>query len=214
MFSKHFIYFFRYFEDISSISFDMLVCDEGHRLKNNSIRTTQLLRSLNCPRRILLTGTPIQNDLKEFYTLVDFVNPNILGTAQDFRLGFEEPILASREPFVDDEVRLKGEECAADLNRKTSLFLLRRTKEILEDYLPSKSEVVVFCKPTELQREIYNYLINALLDNRELGFSEELFHFSVLTNLKKVCNHPALLFTKDAGDVCKKALIIVTKFYL
>ncbi|KAL0271284.1 UNVERIFIED_CONTAM: hypothetical protein PYX00_008424 [Menopon gallinae] len=192
--------FVRYYDDIKNISFDLLVCDEGHRLKNSNIRTTQLLRSLNCPRRILLTGTPIQNDLKEFYTLVDFVNPNILGTALDFRIGFEEPILSSREPFADDEVRLKGEECAADLNRKTSLFLLRRTKEVLDDYLPSKCELVVFCKLTELQREIYNYLINALIDNKELGYSEGLFHFSVLTNLKKVCNHPGLLFTKDAEE--------------
>lgn len=69
----------RHYEDINKIKFQLLICDEGHRLKNNQIRVSHLLSQLNITRRIVLTGTPVQNNLQEFYALIDFVNPGILG---------------------------------------------------------------------------------------------------------------------------------------
>ncbi|KAG8225532.1 hypothetical protein J437_LFUL006071, partial [Ladona fulva] len=69
----------RCIEDLKKIPFDLLICDEGHRLKNTIIKTSQVLSKLSFKSRILLTGTPIQNDLQEFYSLIDFVNPGMLG---------------------------------------------------------------------------------------------------------------------------------------
>jgi DNA repair and recombination RAD54-like protein len=64
---------------------DLLICDEAHRLKNEATLTNQALASLPCRRRILLSGTPMQNDLEEFYAMVDFTNPGILGDPAAFR---------------------------------------------------------------------------------------------------------------------------------
>uniref|UniRef100_A0A8C8RUC6 RAD54 homolog B n=1 Tax=Pelusios castaneus TaxID=367368 RepID=A0A8C8RUC6_9SAUR len=88
----------RSLDQIQMIDFNLLICDEGHRLKNSSIKTTAALVSLPCERRIILTGTPIQNDLQEFYALIEFVNPGILGSLSTYRKIYEEPIIQSREP--------------------------------------------------------------------------------------------------------------------
>lgn len=66
-------------------SCDLLVCDEAHRLKNNENQTSKALASLPVRRRVLLTGTPMQNDLEEFFAMVDFTNPGVLGTQEEFR---------------------------------------------------------------------------------------------------------------------------------
>ncbi|OXB79899.1 UNVERIFIED_CONTAM: hypothetical protein H355_000929 [Colinus virginianus] len=88
----------RSLDQIQAIEFNLLICDEGHRLKNSSIKTTTALTSLSCERRIILTGTPIQNDLQEFYALIEFVNPGVLGSLSTYRKIYEEPIVRSREP--------------------------------------------------------------------------------------------------------------------
>ena len=67
---------------------DLLVCDEGHRLKNGSSKVLNILKNLDIPRKILLSGTPIQNDLNEFFTIIDFINPGVLGSLQFFKKRF------------------------------------------------------------------------------------------------------------------------------
>lgn len=71
---------FRCIDDIMMIPFDLLICDEGHRLKNMNVKISAQLMQITCKRRIIVTGTPIQNDLQEFYSIINFVNPGILGT--------------------------------------------------------------------------------------------------------------------------------------
>ena len=66
--------------ELNKMSFDLIICDEGHRLKSQGNRSAKAINSLQTSRRILLTGTPIQNDLGEFFTMVDFVNPGLLDT--------------------------------------------------------------------------------------------------------------------------------------
>ena len=70
----------RYYEDVKNINFQLLICDEGHRLKNNQSRISMLLSQLEIDKKVLLTGTPVQNNLQEFFALIDFVNPGIVGT--------------------------------------------------------------------------------------------------------------------------------------
>eukprot|EP00795_Rhopilema_esculentum_P015360 gene15360-6592_t len=95
----------RYISKVKCFGFDLLVCDEAHRLKNFSIKTSAAITSLCIERIILLTGTPIQNDLKEFFTLAQLCNPGIFGTSSSFRQVFENPINKSQQPncSVDDD---------------------------------------------------------------------------------------------------------------
>ncbi|XP_075215180.1 DNA repair and recombination protein RAD54B-like [Lycorma delicatula] len=190
--------FVRYYEDVSNIKFDLIICDEGHRLKNNNIRTSMLLNQIHCRRRVLLTGTPIQNDLQEFHALVDFVNPGILGTYTEFRKTYEEPIVMSRQPRADEYIRKKGENMAQKLNHKTSGFILRRTQALINQFLPSKHEAVVFCIPTDLQKLLYKTAAEvweSRLDKTEFE-SSEISHLSVIMTMKKISNHPLLVDCK------------------
>ncbi|XP_078253309.1 DNA repair and recombination protein RAD54B isoform X2 [Rhinoraja longicauda] len=85
-------------EPIQDLHFNLLICDEGHRLKNSSIKTSSAILSLSCEKRVILTGTPIQNDLQEFYSLVEFVNPGVLGSSSTYKKIYEEPIIRSQQP--------------------------------------------------------------------------------------------------------------------
>ncbi|XP_069847179.1 DNA repair and recombination protein RAD54B isoform X2 [Dipodomys merriami] len=186
----------RSLDQIKNIKFDLLICDEGHRLKNSAIKTTTALLSLSCDKRVILTGTPIQNDLQEFFALINFVNPGILGSSLSYRKIYEEPIITSREPSSSEEEKELGERRAAELTCLTGLFILRRTQEIINKYLPPKIENVVFCRPAALQIELYRKLLNSQAVRFCLqGFLENSTHLLCIGALKKLCNHPCLLFS-------------------
>nr|XP_046188384.1 DNA repair and recombination protein RAD54B-like isoform X3 [Oncorhynchus gorbuscha] len=93
----------RSLEVVQKLEFGLVICDEGHRLKNSSIKTSSALSGLSCTRRVILTGTPVQNDLQEFYSIIEFVNPGILGSSAAYRKVYEEPILRSRQPICTEE---------------------------------------------------------------------------------------------------------------
>ncbi|XP_066434739.1 DNA repair and recombination protein RAD54B-like isoform X2 [Eleutherodactylus coqui] len=199
----------RSLEPLQNLSFDLIICDEGHRLKNSSIKTTSALSSLSCSRRIILSGTPVQNDLQEFYALIDFVNPGILGSLSTYRKIYEEPIIRSREPSANKEEKKLGEERAAELGRLTGLFILRRTQEVINRFLPPKIESIVFCKPSAPQLELYKKLLNSRLVKCCLqGAAEGSPHLVCIGALKKLCNHPCLLYKtiqdKSSGAGCEE----------
>ncbi|XP_060068607.1 DNA repair and recombination protein RAD54B-like [Ylistrum balloti] len=189
--------FVRAYEMIQKLRFDLIICDEGHRLKNTAIKTTSLIMSLPTRKRVVLTGTPIQNDLQEFYSIVEFCNPGILGSSSAFKNIYENPIVASRQPGASQEVLDIGEERASELSRLIKLFLLRRTQEINNKYLPPKSEVVVFCSPSDLQMQLYRVLLSCRLIRACLtGQMEGAPHLICIGALKQLCNHPLLLHSK------------------
>ncbi|KAL7638857.1 UNVERIFIED_CONTAM: hypothetical protein RMT77_010391 [Armadillidium vulgare] len=180
--------------------FDLVLCDEGHRLKNCQIKTTSTLMSLEIKRRIIVTGTPIQNDLQELYSLIEFVNPGILGSSAMFRKVYEEPILKSQQPSATKEEKDIGESRALELNRLACQFTLRRTQEIINKYLPPKTEFVVFCQPSSCQIKLYNDIVGSrglkkCLTNTEVGD-----HLSAICVLRKLCNHPALLHSSETKE--------------
>lgn len=94
--------------------------------------------SLNTRRRIILTGTPIQNDLQEFFSLLEFCNPGVVGTCSTFKRIYEIPIVASRQPDCSEENKILGQLRSQQLQSLTSLFCLRRTSEVNKQYLPPK----------------------------------------------------------------------------
>ncbi|XP_076009862.1 DNA repair and recombination protein RAD54B [Genypterus blacodes] len=184
----------RSLEQVQKLEFSLVICDEGHRLKNSSIKTSSALSRLSCRRRVILTGTPVQNDLQEFYAIIEFVNPGILGSSTAYRKVYEEPILRSRQPSCTDEERALGEERAAELSRLTGMFILRRTQEIINRYLPPRLDWTLFCRPSPLQLELYRHLLCHRVFRACLQSSTQTHtHLACITALKKLCNHPGLL---------------------
>lgn len=145
----------RCIDEIVKIRFDLMICDEGHRLKNNSTNTSTALNQVECKRRVLLTGTPIQNELAEFFALIDFVNPGILGTYSMFKREFEDKIVESQQPNCHPQIISLAKQKAIELNEVTEKFILRRTQDVNNKYLPSKYESIVFCAMTSVQVILY-----------------------------------------------------------
>uniref|UniRef100_A0ABM5G7R4 DNA repair and recombination protein RAD54-like n=1 Tax=Pogona vitticeps TaxID=103695 RepID=A0ABM5G7R4_9SAUR len=178
-------------------SVGMVICDEGHRLKNSDNQTYQALNSLNTSRRVLISGTPIQNDLLEYFSLVHFVNSGILGTAQEFKKHFEIPILKGRDADASESERHKGEERLKELISIVNRCLIRRTSDILSKYLPVKIEQVVCCRLTPLQTELYKRFLKQAKPAEDLKEGKiSVSSLSSITSLKKLCNHPALIYDK------------------
>ncbi|XP_022431311.1 DNA repair and recombination protein RAD54-like isoform X1 [Delphinapterus leucas] len=178
-------------------SVGLVICDEGHRLKNSENQTYQALDSLNTSRRVLISGTPIQNDLLEYFSLVHFVNSGILGTAQEFKKHFELPILKGRDAAASEEDRHLGEERLRELISIVNRCLIRRTSDILSKYLPVKIEQVVCCRLTPLQTELYKRFLRQAKPAEELCEGKmSVSSLSSITSLKKLCNHPALIYDK------------------
>ena len=177
---------------------DIVVADEGHRLKTAKNKSAQAIRSLNTSRRVILSGTPIQNDLSEFFMMVDFVNPDLLGSFKTFTKEFEVPIVKSRQPSALKKDVEKGEARSEDLASLTSMFILRRTADILSKYLPSKTEYVLLCRPTAAQASTYQHVLACPAFQGALGNSEA--SLQLITVLKKVCNSPSLLSRQSLSD--------------
>ncbi|XP_066481022.1 DNA repair and recombination protein RAD54B [Tiliqua scincoides] len=193
----------RSLDQIQKTEFSLVICDEGHRLKNISIKTTTSLASLSCERRIILTGTPVQNDLQEFYALIEFVNPGILGPLSAYKKVYEEPIIKSREPSAATEEIELGDKRAAELTHLTGLFILRRTQEIINTFLPPKKESILFCRPSALQLDLYRRLLSSQVVQSCLqGSLENSPHLVCIGALKKLCNHPCLLFKAIKEKEC------------
>ncbi|KAG0371650.1 DNA repair and recombination protein rad54b [Mortierella sp. AD032] len=186
-------------EEIKNVDLDLIVCDEGHRLKTANIKTAQAIRSLSTKRRIILTGTPIQNDLGEFFAMIDFVNPSLFDNYSLFKKVFEDPIVRSRQPDCSNAEAALGLERSRELTRLTGLFILRRTAKVNDEFLPPKSEAVVFCRPSMLQRAIYRHMIDSSFLKSCLSMDGSR-HLSCIIALRKLCNSPRLVLDSAEQD--------------
>ncbi|XP_065574814.1 DNA repair and recombination protein RAD54B-like isoform X2 [Artemia franciscana] len=185
--------FVRNAEIIEKIPFDLVVCDEAHRMKNLKVKKSESLARLDCGRRIFLTGTPIQNDLSEFFALADIVNPGILGRPSAFKRIFEDPINASRLPDASEDVREIGEMRAQELNEIISKFVLRRTQDMIKEFLPPKIENVVLCKTSQDQAVIYEEITGCKgVRSIFIGCYSGCAHLYYISLLRNLCNHPSL----------------------
>ncbi|KAK4244728.1 P-loop containing nucleoside triphosphate hydrolase protein [Corynascus novoguineensis] len=179
-------------EELKNTPIGLMLCDEGHRLKNGDSQTFSALNSLNVSRRVILSGTPIQNDLSEYFALISFANPDLLGTRLEFRKRFELPILRGRDADASEAERKRGDECLAELLAIVNKFIIRRTNDILSKYLPVKYEHVVFCNLAPFQLALYNYFITSP-DIQALLRGKGSQPLKAIGILKKLCNHPDLL---------------------
>lgn len=181
-----------YVEEFGNTHIGLLLCDEGHRLKNLESLTYTAINGLNVRRRVILSGTPIQNDLTEYFSLLDFANPGLLGSRNDFRKRFELPILKGRDAAGTDSDRQKGDERLAELLAVVNKFIIRRTNDILSKYLPVKYEHVVFCNLAPFQKDLYNHFLKSP-EIKSLLRGKGSQPLKAIGLLKKLCNHPDLL---------------------
>lgn len=206
-----------YAEILTASEVGLLLCDEGHRLKNCENLTYTALMGLKTKRRVLLSGTPIQNDLTEYYSLIHFVNPGMLGTRQEFKRQYENIILRGQDAGSTDKEREKATERLTTLTNIVNQCLIRRTNQILTKYLPVKFEMVICVKLSELQMELYkNFLKSDSLKKNVLGQSKAtLSALSSITNLKKLCSHPDLVYDKilEGGEGFENAIRLMPPGY-
>ncbi|KAI0302132.1 SNF2 family domain-containing protein [Russula brevipes] len=177
---------------LATCKIGLLLCDEGHRLKNSESLTFQALNSLDVRRRVILSGTPIQNDLSEYFSLLNFANPNFLGSKNDFRKNFENAIIRGRDADATDKVKSASEKKLKELGEMVSKFIIRRTNDLLSKYLPVKYEQVVFCGLSDFQLSLYRLFISSP-EIQALLRGVDSQPLKAINILKKLCNHPELL---------------------
>lgn len=174
----------------------LLLCDEGHRLKNSDSLTFQTLDMLNVKRRVILSGTPIQNDLSEYFSLINFAIPDVLGSRLEFRKQFELDILKGRDALATEKQQEASREKLQQLSKLVSQFIIRRTNDILSKYLPVKYEHVVFCNLSPFQLALYDLFVKSPAIKKLLrGVGSQ--PLKAIGILKKLCNHPDLLKLPD-----------------
>ncbi|TNN84328.1 Helicase ARIP4 [Liparis tanakae] len=172
---------------------DVVICDEGHRIKNYHASTSQALKNIRSRRRVVLTGYPLQNNLIEYWCMVDFVRPDFLGTRQEFSNMFERPILNGQcVDSTPQDGRLMRYRSHV-LHSLLEGFVQRRGHDVLRDQLPSKDEHVILVRLSPIQRALYTEFMKRF---REAGNSGWLG----LNPLKAFCvcckiwNHPDVLY--------------------
>ncbi|KAJ0422624.1 SNF2 family N-terminal domain-containing protein [Aspergillus carlsbadensis] len=166
------------------------VLDEGHKIRNPNTSITIHCKELRTPHRIILSGTPMQNNLTELWSLFDFVFPMRLGTLVNFRNQFDFPIRQGGYANASNLQVQTAAKCAETLKDAISPYLLQRFKIDVAADLPKKSEQVLFCKLTKPQRQAYK----AFLGSEEMqsilrGRRQVLYGVDIL---RKICNHPDL----------------------
>ncbi|AFR93921.2 DNA repair and recombination protein RAD54B [Cryptococcus neoformans C23] len=175
---------------------DLIVCDEGHRLKSKDNKTTKMFDMLKTQRRIILSGTPVQNDLGEYWAMVNFACPGVLGKYSAFAKHYEKPILKSRTPNCSAKDVELGRERANDLAKLSKEFVLRRTAAVLENYLPPKYEYVIFIAPSLLQLSVLSNLLDPNIVRSFIrGYGAQ--SLALIDLMRKISNSPMLLKRND-----------------
>jgi hypothetical protein len=171
-------------DHLAAVTWGRVVFDEAQQIKNPGAAQSKAARQLAADRRVALTGTPVENRLSELWSIMDVLNPGLLGSPRSFRERFALPI------------EKEGEAAAAELLRRiTQPFILRRLKSdrsIIAD-LPDKIETVDHCPLTREQATLYRAVVDDLLtgaDESE-GIARRGVVLAGLLRLKQVCNHPA-----------------------
>ncbi|KAH0535988.1 hypothetical protein FGG08_007125 [Glutinoglossum americanum] len=173
------------------VEWEYAVLDEGHKIRNPNAEVTIYCKELKTANRVILSGTPMQNNLTELWSLFDFVFPMRLGTLVNFRNQFEIPIKLGGYANANNLQVETAMKCAEILKDTISAYLLQRLKVDVAADLPKKSEQVLFCKLTKLQKESYeNFLGSDELKSILNGRRQALYGIDIL---RKICNHPDLV---------------------
>ncbi|KAI9564810.1 hypothetical protein GHT06_008551 [Daphnia sinensis] len=163
------------------------ILDEAQNIKNFKSQRWQLLLNFQSQRRLLLTGTPLQNNLMELWSLMHFLMPDIFGSHRDFREWFSNPVSGMIEGNAE-----YNESIIRRLHKVLRPFILRRLKSEVEKQMPQKYEHVVMCRLSKRQRYLYDDFMSKAKTKETLSTGNLLSVINVLMQLRKVCNHPNL----------------------
>ncbi|CAG0889106.1 unnamed protein product [Darwinula stevensoni] len=194
-------------EFFSSIKWKFCILDEGHMIKNGKTKLSKAVKKLDAAHRLILSGTPIQNNVLELWSLFDFLMPGFLGTEKEFTARYSKPILQSRDAKSSSQEQQAGILALEALHRQVLPFLLRRIKQdVLED-LPPKITQDYYCELSPLQQKLYedfsrsraqqHLCDTAASDLSQLDKTDRVHVFQALQYLKKVCNHPKLVLSPE-----------------
>jgi DNA excision repair protein ERCC-6 len=210
----------KYKDYLAQYDWHYLILDEGHKIRNPNAKVSIAVKKIKTPHRLMLTGSPMQNNLQELWSLFDFTNPGMLGNLNTFMEHFNNPIVQGGFVNATPMQEATALSVATTLKNLITPFLLRRSKDEVQNHisLPNKSEQVLFCSLTEEQRELYKgYLMSdhvgyILGKDSKKWFLENSVRSNVLiaiTALRKICNHPDIyLHTAEEVDkVNEKTLI-------
>ncbi len=179
-------------QTLSKLQWSRMILDEAQNVKNSEAKQTRAIKSLPAKHRVALTGTPVENHLGELWSIMELLNPGLLGSAKSFRERFGVPI-----------ERYRDEEAAERLRLMTRPFVLRRLKTdrtIITD-LPEKLEMKVLCNLTREQGTLYQAVVDDMLKRIEEtdGMERKGLVLATMLRLKQVCNHPALFLADGSA---------------
>ncbi|KKA27420.1 hypothetical protein TD95_002024 [Thielaviopsis punctulata] len=190
-----------YIDELSAVNWGYVALDEGHLIRNRNTEASKACKQLATYNRIVMSGTPIQNNLRELFSLFEFAYPGLLGTdTRSFSQHFEMPIRDGYHRNATNLAIMTAEKCARTLREAVKPYMLRRIKADVADSLPPKSEQVFFCKLTPQQEETYVKFINSphikCLLNDTQHKQQRNAVFAAIDTLRKICNHPDLRWGK------------------
>ncbi|KAF7683479.1 DNA repair and recombination protein RAD26 [Astathelohania contejeani] len=196
--------FITYLSKLKSIKWDYLILDEGHKIKNKETNIVKKLQCIEIRNKLVLTGTPIQNNLSELWTIFNFINPGKLGSYSSFLEEFEDPIRQGGYKRASDSAVEEGYRANIHLRSIISPYIKRRLKSQVASQLPSKSDKVVFCPLTEIQVKMYEQCIDSDCIFDILQGKRNIFQGIDL--LRKICNHPYLT-TRNSSYLTEEKIV-------
>nr|XP_010965755.1 DNA excision repair protein ERCC-6-like 2 isoform X1 [Camelus bactrianus] len=204
-------------DELNSLEWSAVIVDEAHRIKNPKARVTEVMKALKCNVRIGLTGTILQNNMKELWCVMDWAVPGLLGSRVHFKKQFSDPVEHGQRHTATKRELATGRKAMQRLARKMSGWFLRRTKALIKDQLPKKEDRMVYCSLTDFQKAVYQAVLetedvslilqsskpctcssgrkrrNCCYKTNSHGETVKTLYFSYLAVLQKVANHVALL---------------------
>ncbi|XP_076980760.1 DNA excision repair protein ERCC-6 isoform X2 [Tamandua tetradactyla] len=179
-------------DDISRHDWHYVILDEGHKIRNPNAAITLACKQFRTPHRLILSGSPMQNNLRELWSLFDFIFPGKLGTLPVFMEQFSVPITMGGYTNASPVQVKTAYKCACVLRDTINPYLLRRMKSDVKMSLslPDKNEQVLFCRLSDEQHKVYQTFIDSKEVYRILNGEMQIF--SGLVALRKICNHPDL----------------------
>lgn len=207
---------------LGKFAWNYCILDEGHIIKNSKSKITYAVKQLKAEHRLILSGTPIQNNVLELWSLFDFLMPGFLGTERQFQTTYGKPLLAAKDSKCSAKDAEAGVLAMEALHKQVMPFLLRRTKdEVLSD-LPEKIIQDRYCNLSPVQLRLYEQFsssdskkeISSLVTGSEasseavekVSFKATSHVFQALQYLLKLCSHPLLVIGEKPPESLKSLL--------